>query len=52
MSVKPGYTSIPLWIRQKVLKWYLALPVRDRKRLENPPVEPAPKPKVKRVRKK
>jgi hypothetical protein len=52
MAVKPGYTSIPLWIRQKVLKWYLALPAKDRKRLQNPPPEPASKPKRKRVSKK
>ncbi len=54
MSVdrKKSYTSIPLWIRQKVLKWYLALPAKDRKRLQTPPPEPVSKPKVKRVRKK
>ena len=41
---KQLYTTVPLWIRQKVLKWYQDLPAKDRKLLQTPP-EPKNEPK-------
>ncbi len=54
MSVdrKKSYTTVPLYIRKRVLDWWNSLPAKDRKRLQTPPPEPPPKPKRKRVTKK
>ncbi len=46
---KQLYTSVPLYIRQHVLAWWLALPAKERKRLQSPP---PPTPPKKRTRKK
>jgi len=49
---KKSYTSVPLYIRKRVLDWWNSLPARERKLLQTPPPEPASKPKRKRVSKK